>query len=157
MINKFNDTWRHPLNKKFRNNRVLEMNYYYCSSCNKRIELKYKTIHLESELHINTEGTVINKYTIMNPKFCEISNILKNNVNNCDKRFELYKNVCKWKLVFNIGISIDVKPIVMYRISVFRNDLENYLKNKIKYYRLQGLELSYIAELSFYFYNRLRF
>ena len=51
------------------------MNYYYCSSCNKRNELKYKTIHLESELHMNTEGTVTNKYTIKNPEFCEKSNI----------------------------------------------------------------------------------
>ena len=46
------------------------MNYHHCSSCSKRIELK-KTSQLESELHLNTEGTVINKDIIMNPKLCE--------------------------------------------------------------------------------------
>ena len=55
---------------------------YYCSSCDKRIELKYKKSHLKSELHMNNERTVINKYAIMNPELCQINNIIKNNVNN---------------------------------------------------------------------------
>ena len=58
---------------------------------------------------MNTEGTVINKYANMNAELCEIKNILKIIVNIYDKRFELYKIVCKGKLVFNNDISIDVK------------------------------------------------
>ena len=69
------------------------MNYYYCSSCNKRTELKNKKTHLKSKLHEKTEGTVINNYAIMNPELCEINDILINNVNKYDKRFELYKIV----------------------------------------------------------------
>ena len=122
------------------------MNYYYCSSYNKRIELKYKKTHLKSELQTNTGGTVINKYAIMNPELCEINNILINNVNKYHKKFELYKIVCKWKLVYNI--SIDVESKLMYRISVLRYNLEKYLKDKINYYRRQGIEFSYIAEMN---------
>ena len=52
----------------------------------------------------------------MNAELCEKKNILKNNVNNYDKRFDFYKSVRKWKLVFNSDISIDVIYKVMYRI-----------------------------------------
>ena len=133
------------------------MNYYYCSSCNKRNELKYKTSQLESELHMNTEGTVIKNFTIMNPELCEINNILKNIVKNYDKRFELYKNVCKWKLVFNKDNSIDVKSKVMYTMSVFRNNLEKFIENKTDCYRIQGLEFSYRAKMNITFTTSLDF
>ena len=100
------------------------MNFYYCNSCKERIELKYKKTHIKSELHMNTWGTVITKYAIMNPEFCEINNILINNTNNYDKRFQHYKNECKWKLVFDNDISIVVQLKVMYRILVLRHYLE---------------------------------
>ena len=67
------------------------MNYYYCSSSDKRIEVSCKKSHLKSELLMKTEGTVINKYTIINPELCEINNILINNVNNYDEMFRKYK------------------------------------------------------------------
>ena len=100
------------------------MSYYYCSSFDKRNELRYKKSHLKSKVHMNTEGTVINKYTIIIPELCEINKILINNVNNYDKRFEVYKIVCKWKLVFDNDFSIDVKSKVICRISVLRHNLE---------------------------------
>ena len=65
------------------------MSYYYCTSCDKRTELKYKRSHLKSELHLYTEGTVINKYINMNPELCEINNIIINNVKIYDEMFEL--------------------------------------------------------------------
>ena len=74
---------------------------------------------------MNTEGTVYKIYAIMNPKLFEINNIFRSNVNNYDKKFELYKIVCKWKLVFYNDISVDVKSKVMKRISAFRSNLEN--------------------------------
>ena len=122
------------------------MEYYCCSSCNKRYELKYKKARLKLELHMKTEGTVLNKYAIMKPELCEINNLLKNNVNIYDKRFELYKIVCKWKLVFENDISIDVKCKVMYRISALRHSLGKYQKNEINCYRRQGLEFSLLSE-----------
>ena len=72
------------------------MNYYNCSSCNKRIELKFKESILKSELHMNNEGTVINKYALMNPELCQINDIIINNVNNYNWWFEYYETVCKW-------------------------------------------------------------
>ena len=133
------------------------MSYHFCSSCDKRIELKYRRSRLKSELHMNTEGAVINKNTCMNPKLCEINNLLINNVSNYDKRFVLYKIKCKGKLVFNNDISIDVKSNVMYRISVFRINLEKYLKDKINYHRIRGLEVSYIVGMNNTFTTSLDF
>ena len=108
------------------------MSFYYCSSYDKRKELKYKKSHLKSESHANTEGTVSNKYAIMNPELCELSNIL-NKFNNYIKRFEIYEFVCKWKIVVDNDISIDVKSKVMFGISVLRHNLEKYLKNKLNF------------------------
>ena len=68
------------------------MKYYHCSWCDKRIELKFKKSHIKLELHMNTEWTVINKYTTLNPELCGMNNKLKNNVSNYVKRFVLYKN-----------------------------------------------------------------
>ena len=116
------------------------MNYNYCSSCNKRIELKYKKSHFKSESHMKTEGTVFDKYIIRNPELCKINNILIKNVNNYNERFEDYKIACKWKLVFDNDISVDFKSQVVYRISVSCHNVEEYLINKINYYRRQGLE-----------------
>ena len=133
------------------------MSYYYCSSCDKRIEFKHKKSHLKSKLHMNTEGTVINKYTIINPELREINNILIKHVNNYDKRFEVYKVVCKWKLVFDTDTSTDVKSKVMYKISVLRHNLENYIKNKVDFYRKQRLKFSHISEMNIAFRTSLDF
>ena len=122
------------------------MNYYYCSSCNKRIQLKYKKSHLKPELHMNIEGTVINKYTIINPELCQINNIMISDVNNYNRRFEYYEIVYKWKLVFDNDISIDVISKVMNRISVLSHNLEKYLKNKISQYKRQRIDFSHISE-----------
>ena len=109
------------------------MKIYYCSSCNKSIELYYKETHLKSELHMNTEKTVINKYAILNPERCEKNNNLMNNVDDYDKKFELHKIERKWKLEFENDFSIDVKSKVMYRNSVLRHNLEKNLKKRINY------------------------
>ena len=45
----------------------------------------------------------------------------------------------------------------MYRNSVFRKNLENYLKNKAKFYTRQGLELSHISEMNIIFITRSNF
>ena len=62
---------------------------------------------------MNTQGTVTNKYTIMNPKLCEINNIIFNNVSNYDKRFVIYKIERNWNFVFTNDISIDVTTKLM--------------------------------------------
>ena len=77
------------------------------------MELKYRKSHLISELHMNNEGVVINNYSIMSPELRQINDIIKNNINNYNRRFEYYENVCKWKLVFDNNTSVDVKSKVM--------------------------------------------
>ena len=67
------------------------MNYYYCSSCNKRVELKYKKSLSKSELHMNNEGTVINKYNIMNPELCQKIDIKETRVNDYKRRLNVIK------------------------------------------------------------------
>ena len=76
---------------------------------------------------MNNEGTVINNYIIMKPEFCEINSIIKKNVNIYNRKFEYYEIVCKWKLVFDKDISIDVKSKVMYRISVLCHNLGKHI------------------------------
>ena len=83
------------------------MKYYYCIPC-KRFELKSNTTHLKSQEHMNNEGRVINNYSIMKPELCGINSIVKNSVNNYNRRFQYYEMQCKWKLVFDNEISIDV-------------------------------------------------
>ena len=52
--------------------------------------MKSKKIRLKSNLHMIIEGTVSNKDANMYPELSEINNIIINNVNNFDKRFEHY-------------------------------------------------------------------
>ena len=120
------------------------MNYYCFIPSKKRIELKYNRTHLYSEEHMNNEGRLINIYTIMKPELFELNNIIKNNVNICNRKFQYYEMQCKWKLVFGIDISIDVKSKRMYRISVLRHIFEKDLKNKINHYEKQGVKFSHI-------------
>ena len=104
---------------------------------------------------MNNEGTVINKYTIMNLDLCQINDIIMNIVNNYNRRFEYFENVYKWKLVFDNDISTDVKSKVMYRVSVLSHNLEKYLKKKIIHFKRQRLEFSHISETKITFITRL--
>ena len=91
----------------------------------------------------------------MNPELRQLNDLIKNNVNNYNRRFKYYEIVCKWKLVFDNDISIDVKFKVMYRISVLSHNLEKCLKNKNNHYKRQGLEFSHISEINITFITRL--
>ena len=59
--------------------------------------------------------------------------------------------------MFDNDISFDVKSKVIYRISVLHDNLEKFLKNEIDYYRGQGLEFSYMAEMNITFTTSLDF
>ena len=103
---------------------------------------------------MNNEGTVINKYIIMNPELCQINDIIINNVNNYNRRFEYYEIVCKWKLVFDNDISIDFKSKLMYRILVLSHNLGKNLK-KLNHFKRPGLEFSHISETNITVRTRL--
>ena len=131
------------------------MNYYYCIPCNKRIELKFNGSHLKSQEHMNNEGRVVNNYTFVKPQFCEINSIIKNNVNNYNRRFRYYEMQCKWKLVHDNDIPIDVNSKSQYRRSL-SHSFEKHLKNKINHYEKRGLKISHISEMNFTFTTYLR-
>ena len=74
---------------------------YYCNSCDKSDKIKSKKKHLNSQLHKNLFKQVINRYTIENPDFFQIENIIKNYIRDYNKKFEFYAVICKWKIHFS--------------------------------------------------------
>ena len=80
------------------------MNYFYCDFCNKQILLKYKKSHLKSDLLVDDERAIINKYSITNPKLCQINDIVKEHVDDYNRKFEHYTVVCNWYLVFDNNV-----------------------------------------------------
>ena len=90
-------------------------------------------VHVIKELNWDTKKSCKFRITYEYWGLCEINNIIKDNVSNYDKRFEVYKSVCNWRLLFDNNVSIDGKPEVMYRISVLRRNVMKILKNKINY------------------------
>ena len=97
--------------------------------------IKYKKSHSKSELHMNNEKAVINKYTIMNPELFQKNDIIKAHVTTYNRRFENYTVVCIRKLVFEKDISIDFKSRVLYRFRALHQNCEKHLKNKINRYK----------------------
>ena len=100
---------------------------------------------------MNNKEKMINIYTIMKPEFSELNSIIKNNVNNYNRRFQCYEMQSKWKLVFDNDISIDIKFKRMYRRSVVGHNFEKYLRNRINHYEKQGVEISHISEMTITF------
>ena len=82
------------------------------------IELKNSKPHLKSQEHMNNQGLVINNYIIIEPELCEINSIAKNNKISYDRKFCRYEMQCKWQLVFDNIVLIDVKSKSQYRWSL---------------------------------------
>ena len=82
---------------------------FSCELCNKSIELKYKKRHLKSELHIDNEKAIVNKYSFKTLELSQINNIVKDYVNDYNRKFDYYTVVCNWNLIFDNGVSVDVK------------------------------------------------
>ena len=122
---------------------------------NKSIQLKFKKRHLKSELLLDNEKAIVNKYSIKTPELSQINNIVNDYVNGYTRKFEYYTVVCKWKLMFDNDISIDVKSKVMYRFCALPKNLEKYLKNKVNHYEKDGLEKSDLSEINITFKTRL--
>ena len=91
----------------------------------------------------------------MNRELCQINDIIKAHVTTYNRRFEYYTVVCKWKLVFDNDISIDVKSKVIYRFRALHQNRDKYPKNKIVRYKKEELEFSHILEMNIAFETRL--
>ena len=74
--------------------------YFHCDLCDKSIKIRSKKKHLSSQYHKSLTKSIICKYTVKNPSFLQIEDILKTFVDDYDKKFEFYLIFCKWKLHF---------------------------------------------------------
>ena len=90
-------------------------NYFHCELCDKSIKIRSKKKHLNSQYHKSLSECIISKYTVDNPSFFHMEDILKNYVDDYNKKFVLYLIICKWKLHFSDTI-IYVKSDRMYNI-----------------------------------------
>ena len=99
---------------------------------------------------MHNRGKVINNSTILETVLCEINSIIKNNIISYERKIYYYELQCKWKLVFDNNILLDVKSKSQYRRSL-SHSFEKYLKNIINHYEKRGLKFSRISELNITF------
>ena len=70
-------------------------NYFHCELCDKLIKIRSKKKHLNSQYHKSSTKSIICKYTVESPSFFHMVDILKNFVDDYNKKFEFYIIVCK--------------------------------------------------------------
>ena len=74
--------------------------YFNCEVCDKSIRTKSRKKHLDSQYHKFLSMSIISRYSVTNPDFVNVDNILKNYVLDYNKKFSFYLIICKWKLHF---------------------------------------------------------
>ena len=74
--------------------------YFHYDLCNKSIKTRSKKKHLSSQYQKSLTRSIICKYTVKNPSFLHIEDILKNFVDDYNEKIEFYSIFCKWKLHF---------------------------------------------------------
>ena len=89
--------------------------YFYCEFCDKSFKIRSKKKHLNSQYHKSLTKSIISKYSVSNPSFLHVEDILKNYFDDYNKKFEVYLVFCKWKLHFSDTI-INVKSDRLYII-----------------------------------------
>ena len=129
--------------------------YFHCEICDKSVNIKSRKRHLNSRYHKSLSSCTISKYTIENPSFLHIQDILKNYVNDYNKKFVLYKIICKWKLHFS-DIIINIKSKRLYNNNRPNWNLRSYLISKIEDFENKGHKFSHISEMNVVFISKLR-
>ena len=129
--------------------------YFHCELCNKSIKLRSKKKHLNSRYHKSLSESIISKYSVENPSFLHMEDILKKYVDDYNKKFVLYIIICKWKLHFSDTI-INVKSNRLYNIHRPGWELRPYLISKIEYMENYGHKFSHISEMNIEFISSLR-
>ena len=80
--------------------------YFRCDICDQSIKIRPRNRHLNSKNHKSLTNTIVCNYNIENPSFLHIENILKNYVDDYNKKFVSFLIFCKWKLHFSDTIII---------------------------------------------------
>ena len=114
--------------------------YFNCKVCDKPIKMKSKKNHLNSINHKSLSTSVVNRYSVTNPDFLQIENILKNYVLDYTKKFAFYLNICKCKIHFS-------DTIVSAKSDTWMSKFEDFLK-EISYY--QKLNISRDRDIIFF-------
>ena len=130
-------------------------NYFHCEICDKLIEIRSKKKHLNSQSHESLTRNIICKYTVKNPSFFHMKDILKNYVDDYNKKFVLYTIICKWKLHFSDTI-IHIKSDRLCNFYIPSRKLRPYLISKMEDFENAGHRFSHISEMDIEFISNLR-
>ena len=125
-------------------------NFFHCEICDKSIKIRSKKKHSNSRYHKSLSESVICRYIVENPSFLHMEDILKNYVDDYNKKFVLYMIICKWKLHFSDTI-INVKSDRLYNIHRAGWNLRRSLKSKSEYLENDGHKFSHISEMNIVF------
>ena len=98
--------------------------------------------------------SIICRYSVSNPDFLHIDNILTNYVLDYNKKFASSLIICKWKLHFSDTI-VSVKSNTCYSISDGFYS-RNFLLSKINIFERYGHKFSHISEMNITFVSDLR-
>ena len=71
--------------------------YFNCKLCDKSIKIKSKKKHLISQYHKSLSMCIFSRYSVTNPDFLQIENLLKY-VLEYNKKFAFYLIIFIWKL-----------------------------------------------------------
>ena len=93
--------------------------------------------------------SINSRYSITNPDFLHIVNILKIYILEYNEKYAFYLIICKWKLHFSDTI-VSVKSNTWYSVAGGYY-LTDFVLSKIKYFERQGLKFSHITEMNITF------
>ena len=130
-------------------------NFFHCDLCDKSIRIRSKKMHLNSQSQKSLTRSIICKHTVENPSFFHMVDLLKNFVDEYNKKFEFYIIVCKWKLHFSDTI-INIKSDRLYNIYIPRRKLRLYLLSKIEDFETADRKFSHLSEMNIEFISNLR-
>ena len=128
--------------------------YFHCELCDKSIKIRSKKKHLISQYHKSLTMSIICKYTVKNPSFLHVEDIIKSFVDDYNKNFEFYLIFCKWKLHFSDTI-INIKSGRLYNINRAGFNLRRILISRFEHFERNGLKFSYISEMNIVFITDL--
>ena len=122
-----------------------------------QLKLHWKKKDLISQYHKSSTKSIFHKYTVKNPSFLHIEDILKNFVDDYNKKFAFFIIFCKWQLHFSDTI-INIKSDRLYNIKrkYASWNLRRNLTSKFEYFESIGHKFSHISEMDIVFMTDLR-